>query len=158
MRGPTLSRRTHTILYSPLSYLLLHSNRQTNVPWKFTLGVKGRWQQLRDGGSAVKAWRPFLFSSRVVVDSRAAQPVRDEVKHYSRCGALGVGLGTGRSPTLSSSLLFKAAQASFLFSVYSHSPLLQLVPLTPPLPPFTHRHTHTHLEQRLASLCSSSLI
>lgn len=56
LRGPTPSLRTHTILYSPLSYLLLHSNRQTNVPWKFTLGGKGRWQRLRDGASYVKAW------------------------------------------------------------------------------------------------------
>lgn len=143
LRGPALSLRTHTILYSPLSYLLLHSNRQTNVPWKFTLGVKGRWQRLRDAGSYVKAWRSFLFFSfffisRVVVDYLAVQPVRAEVKHYSRCGALAFGLGTGCSPTLSSSLLFKAAQASFLFWVYSHSPALQLVASEQ-----THTHTHT---------------
>lgn len=35
-RQLTVSGDMHSLLF-PLSYLLLHSNRLTNVPWKFTL-------------------------------------------------------------------------------------------------------------------------
>lgn len=40
-RQLAVSGDMHSLLF-PLSYLLLHSNRLTNVPWKFTLDAGSR--------------------------------------------------------------------------------------------------------------------
>lgn len=63
--------------FPPLSYLRLHSNRLTNVPWTFTLDTGSRRSERRLGAAArrldsdVEAARThffFFFLSRVVVE------------------------------------------------------------------------------------------
>lgn len=106
-RQLTVSGDMHSLLF-PLSYLLLHSNRLTNVPWKFTLDA-GSGRSKRNEAAAerrlecdVAAMYTLFFLIQRWCWQFTHIAFRDKVKHYSRCGGLGVVLDICCTPTLSS--------------------------------------------------------
>lgn len=82
-RQLTVSGDMHSLLF-PLSYLLLHSNRLTNVPWKFTLDA-GSGRSKRNEAAAertlecdVAAMRTlfFFFNPEMLLTIYSYSPLR----------------------------------------------------------------------------------
>lgn len=121
---------THTTLVFFPSHIfsLLHSNRLTNVPWKFTLDVGSRGSKRKvaeyDAETVCTCFHPELL----LTVYRCNPSVWGKWKHYSKYNDLAILPGICCSSTLSLHFSFRAASASFLFPDYSSKPHLTASP------------------------------